>query len=311
MERRHQLGLDSYDRFFPNQDTLPKGGFGNLIALPLQWMPRQNGNSSFVDDDLRPYPDQWQLLLSIRGAGADQVEWIVNDATRRGQVMGVNSSIADDDTDDAPWTLTPSRRKSEKLILGPFPESVEIVRSNLLFIPKASLPEAMLNRIIRVAAFQNPEFYKAQAMRLPTWDEPRVISCSDEFAQHLALPRGCFQEISELLEEHGIQIRMRDERFAGKPINVNFPGNLGDDQAEAVRQTLRYDESVLCAPTACGKTVVAAKLIADRAVNTLVLVHRQQLLEQCCARLAVFLNLPANAIGQVGGERTPGPDSST
>ena len=93
MERRHHLGLDSYDRFFPNQDTLPKGGFGNLIALPLQWMPRQNGNSLFVDDDLRPYPDQWQLLLSIRRVGADQVEWIVNDATRRGQVMGVKLSI--------------------------------------------------------------------------------------------------------------------------------------------------------------------------------------------------------------------------
>ena len=84
MERRHHLGLDSYDRIFPNQDTLPKGGFGNLIALPLQWMPRQNGNSMFVDDDLRPYPDQWQLLLSVRRVGADQAECIVNDATRKG-----------------------------------------------------------------------------------------------------------------------------------------------------------------------------------------------------------------------------------
>ena len=91
MERRHHLGLDSYDRFFPNQDTLPKGGFGNLIALPLQWMPRQNGNSLFVDDGLRPYPDQWKLLVSIRRVGADQVEWIVNEATRKGQVMGFGS----------------------------------------------------------------------------------------------------------------------------------------------------------------------------------------------------------------------------
>jgi superfamily II DNA or RNA helicase len=307
MERRHHLGLDSYDRFFPNQDTLPKGGFGNLIALPLQWMPRQNAHSLFVDDDLRPYPDQWQLLLSIRRVASDQVEWIVNDATRRGQVLGVKFSMTDDDAEGAPWTLLPSRRKGEKPIPGPFPESVEIVRSNLVFVPKADLPEPMLNRMIRVAAFQNPEFYKAQAMRLPTWDKPRVISCSEEVAQHLALPRGCLQEVSELLKEHGIRVVIRDERYAGKTIEVSFQGNLRDDQVEAIRQTLRHDEGVLCAPTAFGKTVVAAKLIADRAVNTLILVHREQLLEQWRARLAAFLDLPPKAIGQVVG----GKDSRT
>lgn len=301
MERRHHLGLDSYDRFFPNQDTLPKGGFGNLIAFPLQWMPRQNGNSLFVDDDLNPYPDQWQLLLSVRRVGADQVEWIVNDATRRGQVMGVKFSIAEDDAEGVPWTLLPSRKKSEKPIPGPFPESVEIVRSNLIFVPKAELPEPMLNRMIRVAAFQNPEFYKAQAMRLPTRDKPRVISCSEEFAQHLALPRGCLQEVCDLLNEHRIRVLIRDERYSGKPIEVSFQGNLRDDQAKAIRQTLRHDEGVLCAPTAFGKTVVAAKLIAERAVSTLILVHREQLLEQWRARLAVFLDLPPKAIGQVVG----------
>src|ERR1700722_7551246 len=299
MERRHHLGLDSYDRFFPNQDTLPKGGFGNLIALPLQWMPRQNGNSLFVDDDLRPYPDQWQLLLSVRRVGADQVEWIVNEATRKGQVMGVRLSMTTDDAEDAPWTLTASRKQTDRPIPGPFPESVEIVQSNLIFVPKSGLPEPMLNRIIRIAAFQNPEFYKAQAMRLPIWDKPRVICCSEEFAHHIALPRGCLEEVSALLKDHSIGISIRDERYTGKPIAVNFQGHLRDDQAEAVRLTLRYNEGVLCAPTAFGKTVVAAKLIAERGVNTLVLVHRQQLLEQWRARLAMFLDLPANAIGQI------------
>jgi superfamily II DNA or RNA helicase len=138
-------------------------------------------------------------------------------------------------------------------------------------------------------------------MRLPTWDKPRIISCSEEFAQHLALPRGCLQELSELLKEHGIRLVIRDERYAGKPIDVTFQGNLRDDQAEAIRQTLQHDEGVLCAPTAFGKTVAAAKLIADRAVNTLILVHREQLLEQWRARLAAFLDLPPEAIGQVVG----------
>src|ERR1700722_12082970 len=101
--------------------------------------------------------------------------------------------------------------------------------SNLVFVPKARLPEPMLNRIIRIAAFQNPEFYKAQAMRLPIWDKPRVISCCEEFAQHLALPRGCLEEVSALLKDHSIGISIRDERYTGKPIAVNFQGHLRDD----------------------------------------------------------------------------------
>jgi superfamily II DNA or RNA helicase len=131
--------------------------------------------------------------------------------------------------------------------------------------------------------------------------KPRVISCSEEFAQHLALPRGCLPKLSELLKEHGIRAVIRDERYSGKPIEVTFQGNLRDDQSEAIRQTLRHDEGVLCALTAFGKTVVAAKFIAERAVNTLILVHREQLLEQWRARLAVFLDLPPKAIGQVVG----------
>jgi superfamily II DNA or RNA helicase len=301
MEQRHHFGLDSYDRFFPNQDTLPKGGFGNLIALPLQWMPRQEDKSVFVDDSLCPYPDQWQLLTSVRRVPADQVDWIVNDAARRGQVLGVSAAISDAYSEEEPWTLPPSRKKTETPIQGPFPKSVEIVRSNLHFVSKDGLPEAMLNRIIRVAAFQNPDFYKTQAMRLSTWDKPRIISCAEEFTQHVALPRGCLDDVTGLLKEYGVRVSVRDERCAGKPIDVKFQGVLRDEQADAVRQALRHDEGVLCAPTAFGKTVVASKLIAERGVSTLVLVYRRQLLDQWRERLAVFLDLPTKAIGQIAG----------
>jgi superfamily II DNA or RNA helicase len=299
MERRHHLGLDSYDRFFPNQDTMPQGGFGNLIALPLQWMPRQSGHSLFVDDNLCAYPDQWQLLASVRRIEADQVEWIVRDAVRGDQVVGVRIAWADGETEGDPWNLLPSRKAPS--IEGPFPRSVEIVRSNLVFIPKEGLPEPMLNRIIRIAAFQNPEFYKTQAMRLSTWDKPRIIFCGEEFPQHVAVPRGNVYEVTELLQGHGIQVSIRDERCTGKAIDVKFLGTLHDEQAAAIRQTLKYDDGVLCAPTAFGKTVVAAKLIALRKVNTLVLVHRRQLLDQWRERLAVFLGIPVKSIGQIAG----------
>jgi superfamily II DNA or RNA helicase len=301
MERRHQLGLDSYDRFFPNQDTMPKGGFGNLIALPLQSAPRKSDNSVFIDASLRPYPDQWGFLSTIRRMSTTAAEEVIADAQRNGDLIGVRISIADDEDAQDPWTLPPSRRRMERPIEGPLPETVQIVRANLLYVEKQGLPPAMLNRLLRLAAFQNPEFYKAQAMRLPTYAKPRVIACGQDFPQHIAVPRGCLTEVMALLQAHNIQPEVRDERFAGTPITVEFDGQLRPVQEEAVAGISVHDEGVLCAPTAFGKTAVAAWLIAKRRVNTLILVHRQQLLDQWQERLAMFLNMPAVLIGHVGG----------
>ncbi len=185
MERRHQLGLDSYDRLFPNQDTMPKGGFGNLIALPLQFAPRRSGNSVFVDAELRPYPDQWEFLSSIRRVSSTAVEEIIANAQRSGDLIGVRISVADDEDTQDPWTLPPLRKRLERPIEGPLPDVVQIVRANLLYVEKQRLPPAMLNRLLRLAAFQNPEFYKAQAMRLPTFGKPRVIACGQDFPNTL------------------------------------------------------------------------------------------------------------------------------
>ena len=304
MDRRHQLGMDSYDRFFPNQDTMPKGGFGNLIALPLQWMPRQNNNSVFVDADFRPYPDQWKFLSGIQRMNAEPVETLVREAMRTGSVVGVRISLTDQDDETEPWTMPPSKRRPPKAIEGPFPERVEIVRSNLLYIEKGNLPSAMLNRLLRLAAFQNPEFYKAQAMRLSTFGKPRIISCGQEFAQHVALPRGCLVEAMALLAEHKIKVDLRDERCEGTPIEANFEGQLRPYQEDAVASIAAHDDGLLCAPTAFGKTAVAAWLIGKRKVSTLVLVHRQQLLDQWQERLAMFLGAPLNSIGQIGGGKS-------
>jgi len=303
MECRHQVGLDSYDRFFPNQDTMPKGGFGNLIALPLQFTPRKAGNSVFIDD-FRPYPDQWQFLSTIQRMAADAAEEIVAQAQRRGDLIGVRMSMTDDEEAQDPWTLPPSGKRRERPIAGPLPKTVQIVRGNMLYVESKDLPPAMLNRILRLAAFQNPEFYKAQAMRLSTYDKPRVIACGQEFVQHVAVPRGCLTETMALLEAHKIRPEVRDARFLGTAIKAEFQGQLRPAQEEAVAKITAHDEGILCAPTAFGKTAVAAWLIAKRKVNTLVVVHRQQLLDQWQERLAMFLDLPAKSIGHVGGGKT-------
>jgi superfamily II DNA or RNA helicase len=228
----------------------------------------------------------------------------VYEAMRTGSVIGVKISLADEDDEAEPWTLPPSRRRTPKPIEGPLPQRVEIVRSNLLYVEKKNLPPAMLNRLLRLAAFQNPEFYKAQAMRLSTFGKPRIISCGQDFPQYVALPRGCLAEVTALLADHKIDVDLRDERYAGTLIEAKFQGCLRSYQEEAVAGISEYDDGILCAPTAFGKTAVAAWLIAKRKVNTLVLVHRQQLLDQWHERLAMFLGLPANSVGQIGGGKS-------
>lgn len=303
MERRHQLGLDSYDRFFPNQDTMPKGGFGNLIALPLQKGPRSEHHTEFLDADLQPYPDQWAYLSSMRRMTQAEAERLILEAQKHGDLIGVRLSVADDDEPD-PWTLPPSRRRIEKPIEGPLPATVSVVQSSLVYIEKKGLPPALMNRILRIAAFQNPEFYKAQAMRLSTFDKPRVIGSGEDLGKHLALPRGCLADLIELLQSLKIEPVVRDERFAGQPIEVLFHGILREKQQEAVDAITQHDNGFLCAPTAFGKTAVSAWLIAKRSVNALVLVHRQQLLDQWRERLAMFLDLPIDQIGQIGAGKS-------
>jgi hypothetical protein len=301
MERRHQLGLDSYDRFFPNQDTLPKGDFGNLIALPLQFSPRKMGNSVFLDRTLQPYPDQWQYLASLPRLSTRTMDEIAAEAQRTAQVIGVRISATDEEDNVDPWTLPPSRKMQEQLISDPLPERVEIVRADQVYVAKHDLSSAMLNRLLRLAAFRNPEFYKAQALRLSTYAKPRVIACGEELAHHIALPRCCLAEVVSLFEAHHVHPEVRDERFGGTSITMAFHGQLRSAQEEAATKINGSVAGILCAPTAFGKTAVAAWLIAQRQVNTLILVHRQQLLDQWRERLAVFLDVPEKAIGQTGG----------
>ena len=186
MEHRPDIGLDSYDRLFPSQDTLPQGGFGNLIALPLQKQSRDRGNSVFLNDELVPYSDQWAFLSTVRKIDRSQVESIADNADRRGRILGVRLPPGDE-ADDAPWTAPPSRHRKEPPILGELPDRPELVLGNEIYIANDTLIPSLRNRLLRLAAFQNPEFYKAQAMRLSTYDKPRIIACAEEHPHHLGL----------------------------------------------------------------------------------------------------------------------------
>lgn len=294
-DRTRQLSLASYDRLFPNQDTMPKGGFGNLIALPLQKQPRESGRSVFVDEHLQPYPDQWAFLSSIRPVSRRDLEDAILRASGGRHPLDVAFAAEED---SKPWqrpSPVPTR------IAGPLPESLTLVLANQIFIAKADLPQPLANRLIRLAAFQNPEFYKAQAMRLPVWNKPRIIGCAENYPQHIGLPRGCLDAVLDLLQENDIHPELQDERLAGRKVTVKFTGTLRKDQKAAVREMLKHEVGVLCAPTAFGKTVTAAALIVRRKVSTLVLVHRTELLRQWQERLIGFLEFPKGSLGVIGG----------
>ena len=303
MQHNKYLAMESYDRLFPNQDTIPNGGLGNLIALPLQGKRRENGNTVFIDvkKDFLPYSDQWGILSQTNKLSITTIEALLDKINKSSGILDVK--IYDvPEQDNVPWL----RKKTNKFpeISEPLPKSLRITKSDLLYVPINSLPAKMVNLIRKLAAFQNPEFYKAQAMRLSTYNKPRVIQCADilpDYPDYIRLPRGCETALSELLVAYNIKGAFQDHREQGSKINITFLGKLYDAQLEAANNILENDIGVLSAETGFGKTILAAYIIAARNTNTLILVHREQLLEQWKEKLISCLDLHKDQIGTIKG----------
>ena len=280
MSRNGKISFKSYDRFFPNQDSMPEGGLGNLVALPLQRNARKHGNSVFVDENFEPYPDQWEFLLNVGKLSEQLLEDILK-KTANIQPLGELSKTSE----SKPWE-TPMPKEIGR---SDFSSEVIIIRSNMLYIPLNQLSSKVLNHLKRIASFRNPEFYSKQALRLSTYQTPRIISCADIDDEYLALPRGCEDAVIALLREKDVPYRIEDKCNHGKPISVQFNGVLRDNQQEAVNALSANNTGVLSATTAFGKTVTAIGLIAKLGVNTLILVHTKALLDQWVQRLEQFL----------------------
>jgi superfamily II DNA or RNA helicase len=301
MTERHEIKFSSYDRLFPNQDTLPKGGFGNLIALPLQANARKNSNSMFIDENFQPYDDQWSFLSNIRVLSDEDIDTYISQ-------LGGSNELGDlrqgEDENIRPWER---KRLDGKLNKADIPNTVYITKANMLFISKKGFSNKALNSLKRMAAFRNPDFYKAQAIRLPTYDKPRIISLSDETPDYLCLPRGCDTDLVNMFSALKADIEWVDATCSGRTVDVGFNGQLREEQTDAADSMLEYDNGVLSATTAFGKTVIGAKLISAKKVNTLILVHTQQLLEQWKERLNQFLTineeLPADTVKKRGRKK--------
>jgi superfamily II DNA or RNA helicase len=230
-----------------------------------------------------------------------QVETLVDAATRQGRVLGIRFDPLDDGLDETPWERPPSGKPKKVRIEGKVPPMINVVRSHQVFVEKAGLPAGLHAEIKRLAAFQNPEFYQKQAMRFSTAGIPRIICAAEEHPAHIALPRGCEEELQNLVEEHGSSLVIEDRRCLGDPLEVTFQGQLTEVQRTAVEAVGPHDLGIFVAPPGTGKTVFGAHMVALRGVNTLVLVHRKPLLDQWRAQLQAFLGLGSKDIGQIGG----------
>lgn len=281
MERCSKIEFKSYDRMFPNQDTLPSGGFGNLIALPLQGRARKNGNSVFVNTDFIAYEDQWAFLASVKRTDENTISSIVSKLCKK-QELGELMS----DSEEKPW-----KSETKAVSAFDFPRELNMVIANMIYVPSENLSPSAINKIKRLAAFKNPDFYRAQAMRMPVYNKPRIICLAEKYDKYIAIPRGCMTALSELLDKANVDYSFIDETNSGRKINVSFNGELREEQQPAADALLNNDTGVLSATTAFGKTVIGAYLIGQRKINTLILVHTQSLMTQWKESLENFLSL--------------------
>lgn len=283
MSRRHELKFNSYDRLFPAQDTLPKGGFGNLIALPFQGRAQREGNTLFIDEKFVPYADQWSFLSTLPKITPESMAEYSAMLCNYGEV-GTAFEVPEQ-------KMRPIKQRAKEMSREDFPTQARLILSNLLYVDKSGFSQKALNIIKRLAVFLNPEFHKKQSMRLPVYSTPRVIDCSYEDRDFLGIPRGCMDALTDLLDAYSVSYTLEDRRQSGRKINVAFRGELRSEQIPAAEALLSNHVGVLSATTAFGKTVVGAYLIGQRKVNTLILVHSSALLEQWKASLEKFLDI--------------------
>ena len=284
MTTRAELNLASYDRFFPSQDFLPKAGFGNLIALPLQGDAALRDSTVFLDPTtMQPWPDQWAFLSSVARMSSDAVTALAE------SLRPVNAGPA--------LTLAELSKAG-----GPAPPAVIRARLGaMLSVERAGLPSAVIAALKHLGSIANPEFYEKQRMRFSTWDTPRFISAYREDLEWLQLPRGLSERVAQLVAQLGSRLDVIDDRPTPERAGFGFVGRLREQQAAAVAELVGHEVGVLVAPPGAGKTVMACAAIAHHDVPTLVVVDRKELIDQWRNRLGEHLGLEMHDIGQIGG----------
>jgi superfamily II DNA or RNA helicase len=284
MTIRAELDLASYDRLFPAQDFMPKGSFGNLIALPLQGQCRRKETTVFLDDALAPFGDQWAFLSTLQRV-----------------TPAVANSTAQQLREVAAGPMEPAYRRPFHGDAPKPPASIQAVAGTMLAIDRIGLPPALVSSFKHLASLHNPEYYEKERLRFSTWNTPRLIRCYEETVDQLLLPRGLREAATGLAREARSRLEVHETPSTAPAIDVRLSAKLDADQQAAFGELRDHDLGVLVAPPGTGKTVVACAVIAHRETATLILVDRQPLLEQWRQRLQDHLGLNRRQVGAIRG----------
>ena len=282
-----------YDRMMPMQDCLPEGKLGNLIALPLQGQALRKGNSAFVDENWRQYKDQWSKLMHTRKLSETEMDAYIRSWCPEDNAMQMFQSDKVDEPEDSSLLLfgmspKPSTRyfKSDD-VTG----MIKIILADGIYVDKRNLKPRLQNAIRRLAAYSNPQFFQNLALGFSTRETPRIVYDGYDEGDYIVLPRGCIEELKRHLSDAEIPYDIVDKKQTGRPVDVSFNGELYPEQKVAAERLLAYDIGMLAAATAFGKTVIGANLIARRKVNTLVLVHTVEIMNNWVKDLERFLTI--------------------
>jgi superfamily II DNA or RNA helicase len=288
MTVRAELDLASYDRLFPAQDFMPKGSFGNLIALPLQGERRKRGTTVFLDPaSLEPFADQWEFLSTVEPLSTDAAE-----ALARG--FGELATGPDAST---------YRRPANQSGVPKPPAKIAAVGGAMLAVDRIGVPPPLVAALKHLASLHNPDFYEKERLRFSTWNTPRFIRCYRETLDQLLLPRGLRDKAAQIVADAGSHLVVSDGWPVPDGIDTKLVATLEADQQVAVDRLADHDLGMLVALPGSGKTVVGCALIAHHRVPTLVIVDRKPLVEQWRDRLVTHLDLKPKQIGQLGGGR--------
>ncbi|SFE67184.1 hypothetical protein SAMN05518672_10925 [Chitinophaga sp. CF118] len=269
----------SFDRLFPNQDTLSGKGLGNLIALPFHKPAMDNGNSCFLaPETMEAYPDQWHFLTTIQKAQGSTLD---NLYEKLGHIaLSINTK--------------PN-------------QGLTIILNNVIAIARNGLPIILINYLREELNFANTEFFIRQKTGKSTYGSKRYFRFIEETNDYTIIPRGFTGRLLRFCKENNITYKLEDQRDKKPNQLFRFHATLRDYQQIGVSATEKKDIGVIVAPPGSGKTLIGLKIISAKQQPALIVVHRKQLMEQWAERIATFLGIPAAEIGRIGqGKYKPG-----
>lgn len=262
----------SFDRLFPNQDSLAKEGFGNLIAIPMQGQAARLNNTLFLDlETFQPHTDQWTFLQTIHKHTVAELET-------------ANSNVF-------------NKPASSDLKVSDV-SSVSLILNSKIVLNRSKLTPQLIHFLKEKLNFISTEYLTKKRLGKSVYKVQKFFKLLEEEGNEVLLPRGFLNQLISFFNDNHIDYQLKDQRPQISEVKFTSNIKLLPEQEPIVAKALEVDSGVIVAPSGSGKTIIGLEIIAQRKRPALILVHRKQLLDQWIERTQAFLGIPKKDIGQ-------------